>query len=277
MEWFFELLQQPGIVMFFIFSFGAIFLVRISWAKFIQISHPQKQKDKISTEIMNRYCLMAESFYQYEALAAKMEGSSSTNTSGSSYRMTDDFLHHKRKHRSVVEKLIATDVFVEKAKAHLTERAQLSFSIAMVLLSICAAIAYISFFWLSNYAPQLDFEKPLNWGAGPSVYLILRALAMTSIVLAAIYIPAALARSFLNEWAVLMSRRHSLRFGRLASFLFDGEMSVDDLVEVFGWNITPPSSFSGVKPEHVTKGIIGQMVGALDKKNESTKESPKKE
>lgn len=167
---------------------------------------------------------------------------------------------------SVSDKLIAVDVFVEKAKHKLTLRANLSFACAM--LSFLGTVTVCGGFlvWVTRGpAASIPFIYILFDETWLWLTFIIKSLTTGAMFLAGIYITSSLGKGFLNEWSMLMSRRHALRFGRIAVYLSDGNMKIEDLVDVFGWNINPPSSFGSFRPEHVTKGIIGQLTGIFQK------------
>lgn len=238
-----------------IFSSGFFCLfVPILFISFILLfgrhrSAPLDEFEEINKEIENLYKLLESSRDKFEIYLRNSKYDNSIKIGSS-----PDW--------KIYQKLVATDVFVEKAQFKLTQRAELSLKLAKSCLALCAAIAG-GFLWWVSAGPLADpalLPKPgesAYW-----IYVILRTLTVGAVFLAGIYITSSLAKGFLSEWSMLMNRRHALRFGRLTVYLKDAKVSVEELTDAFGWNLNPQSNFRSFSPEHVTKGIIGQMTGA---------------
>ena len=101
------------------------------------------------------------------------------------------------------------------------------------------------------------------------IVVSLGKLAVTGMFLAGLYMCYSFSKSFIQEWSALYSRRHNLRLGRLAIYLRDGEVTVDDIVKLFDIHSDNAESFKSIDAKHVTKGVIGQMGGALSREKSS--------
>ncbi len=163
-------------------------------------------------------------------------------------------------------RLAVTDVFVEKAQYHLTQRGVLSYILAILFMMLTAAIAWAFLIYIGPTNLTSDRINALNSLNNNGLILaIIQKLVSGTVFLAGIYLSASFARAFLHEGTILFSRRHALRFGRLYVYLSDGKLTGEDLREAFGWNFSPSTAFTRVKPEQVTRGLVGQVGDAFEK------------
>ncbi|MHB0790079.1 hypothetical protein [Bradyrhizobium sp. 5.13L] len=121
--------------------------------------------------------------------------------------------------------LAATDVFVEKAQDHLTERGWVYYRLGIVCASFAFIIIALAFYYVSNHSLH-ETIADLNTGVAASplepdryrwnvAVLLLRTATLGGFAAAAIYFFASLCRAFLHEATLLFARRHSIRLGRL--------------------------------------------------------------
>jgi hypothetical protein len=99
--------------------------------------------------------------------------------------------------------------------------------------------------------------------------VIFERIVIGSIFLAGIVVPIGIARAFFHEASVLYARRHALRFGRLFVHLNDGDVTSDQLKDMFSWNMQPSSAFAKIEAEKSAKSpvsIIADLATALAEK-----------
>jgi hypothetical protein len=155
----------------------------------------------------------------------------------------------KDKDDSVLFRLAAVDLFVEKAQAVLTARAR-RMSRAGIVVSGVAVVALVA---LSVYIAFHANNSPQNLDRNQLILQIVSAVSLGAIVLVAVKYMVALARSFFHESVTLLSRRHALRFGRMYLYLNHDDVDLKNLRKAFDWNRGGDSSFLDIKP-----GEIGQ-------------------
>ena len=180
---------------------------------------------------------------------------------------TLNFLYEEKNfENAAIRKLVAAEAFVEKAQYHLTRRAERYERNAKMLL-VFAALSGISFgFYLLS---GLGNQVPDNPSGFETIIIVLNKLVVGSLFVASIAVPISLARSFFHESAGLYSRRHSLRFGRLFTFLKEGELSIDELQEAYSWNLSVSSAFERNSSEKSVRSAIGGLADSTSKLLES--------
>ena len=158
-------------------------------------------------------------------------------------------------------RLAAADAFVEKAQYRLTGRSWL-----LATAGTIASLGTMSLLLLT--AHWLHFETisvPANGFA--LTIQILRSLTVGGLVGGAAYGLFALAKAFFHEATVLVTRRHSLRFGRLCLYLSHGRLDPETLMKVFRWSEEVGSAFLDLKAEELKGGpgkIAEQIAPILD-------------
>jgi hypothetical protein len=118
--------------------------------------------------------------------------------------------------------LAATDIFVEKAQIHLTQRAKLNAYLGGALAFLCLLVVAAAVIGLAKVD---GLRYVADWSH--VVVFALRGAAIAGLVGGAVYFLASLSRAFFHESTTLFNRRHALRFGRMYIYLKYGE-SVDD-------------------------------------------------
>lgn len=173
---------------------------------------------------------------------------------------------------ALIDKIGASDAFVEKAIFNLRKQARWSFFAGVFCWILCGLLlAYI----VQQYSPSVDgdnIELWKNFDGHPFAFSLqlVRKLFFSAIFLASIYFLSSLARAFLAEWSVLYHRQHAVRLGRLAVYLYDANITPDRLLDLFGWNIAQDTPFNRIKTDLVTKGLMGQMGDLMAKITEAT-------
>lgn len=172
-------------------------------------------------------------------------------------------------------RLAATDAFVEKAQHRLGVRA-LTFGLVGIITAIAALALLLRMAYIVH-----DTNIVASLGARPTTYafvlLILRSLTVGGFVGGAAYFLVALTKALFHEATVLVTRRHSLRFGRLCLYLHDGQLDTESLLKIFRWSDEFASAFLSLRAEDVKGGpikIVEQvppMLESMAKVIESTK------
>ena len=119
-----------------------------------------------------------------------------------------------------VDRLAATDVFIEKAQQKLTVRARWFFAFG-VLASIGTVSALLFGTWyVGNYSLGAARAEVGGTFDGSSItLLILRGTTVTAYILGAAYVCFNFAKALFHEGTNSLNRRHALRFGRLYVYL----------------------------------------------------------
>ncbi len=146
-------------------------------------------------------------------------------------------------------RLAAIDVFVEKAQTVLTTRARRMSRAGFLTSSVAVGALIALTIYIARHGTAADITLTRN----QLILRIVSAISLGAIVLVAVKYMIALARSFLHESVTLLSRRHSLRFGRLFAYMNPDDTDLDDLLAAFDWNRGGDSSFLDIRP-----GEIGQ-------------------
>jgi hypothetical protein len=147
-------------------------------------------------------------------------------------------------------RLAATDAFVEKAQFRLGVRSRvltatgvMTSGLALILLLAAALTVYL------GEVPDVSNGYELT-------VFILKSLTVGGFVGGSAYFLVALSKALFHEATVLVTRRHSLRFGRLAVYLHDGQLDNEDLMKAFRWSDEVGSAFLDLRPENVKGGAI---------------------
>lgn len=167
--------------------------------------------------------------------------------------------------------LATVDVFVEKAQHRLTFRANW-LVIGGVSAAAIASCILLYAAWLlhtESITPILNSLKDKN-SMVLTVHLV-RATTVTALLGAVVYIFSQLSKAFLHEAAVLFSRRHALRFGRLYVYLNRGDVNLKDLQEAFQWNNDFQTAFTDMKTG--ASDIIKKIVEKTIEENEKARNS----
>ena len=149
------------------------------------------------------------------------------------------------KQKDYLMRMVATDLFVEKAQRFLTERSDQSFkfghiaSFAIVpILIIAVCLVYISI-------QHELLPKDIN---GYILFLrLVQASTLATFVLVAVYILYDFARAFYHEGTRLRERRHALRFGRLYVYLKKDKFDIKEFEEIVDWNRDTTTVFQQLK------------------------------
>jgi hypothetical protein len=158
-------------------------------------------------------------------------------------------------------RLAATDAFVEKAQHRLTARAT-----RLARIGVATAIAAFVILLLTAIGVYSSDVPNVADGFALTVF-ILRTLTVGGFIGGAAYWLVALSRALFHESTVLLTRRHSLRFGRLSVYLHDGQLDADALLKTFRWSDEVSSAFLDVRPDAVKGGpaaIIAQVPPILE-------------
>ena len=155
-----------------------------------------------------------------------------------------------------LNRLAATDLFVEKAQHVLTQRAkvmrragQACFLVSSIVLGVAVYLAHRSLGHTDN---------PAN---NELILSIVRSLIFGGYVVIILRLTIALGRSFFHEATVLLNRRHAMRLGRLVAHRLPFEhLDVDDLEKAFDWNMVSDSSFKDIDANRVTETVIGNLL-----------------
>lgn len=171
--------------------------------------------------------------------------------------------------------IAATDVFVEKAEHALTTRSAKMRRMSRACLGFLLTVVLLGLAVLFGLVPE-----GLAHESGSTQSTVLSALhnfAVIGIFLGLVYLGASLLRAYLHEATVLENRVHSLRLGRLYIYLKlasveDGDLghmrdtlAAADIERIFGWNIESSTAFKDIRPEYMTKSVVGQIVDAVSK------------
>jgi hypothetical protein len=156
----------------------------------------------------------------------------------------------------------ATDVLVEKAQFELTERASQMNRYGAWAYGTALALLIGGVVWLYVHAGGKPDKDLLN-GYGVTLS-IMRTSTAAAVLFAAIYFLVALARALLAEGALLLNRRHALRYLRLCVYLTDGDLRLADLRRMFNWNAEFATAFEKIDPERGAAGMpLNRIVEAL--------------
>ncbi len=151
-------------------------------------------------------------------------------------------------------RLAATDAFVEKAQYRLGTRARI-----LARWGIVTAVGALGLLLtMAVIVHAVDITSAL--GAKPDSYVltlyILRSVTVGGFVGGAAYLLAGLSKALFHEATVLVTRRHSLRFGRLCLYLHDGQLDAEALMKAFRWSDEFTSAFQQLKEEGIKGGPI---------------------
>lgn len=175
----------------------------------------------------------------------------------------------------------ATDVFLEKAQYHLTDRALRFQRYAQLALLAGVLILAMAIYYYGFYKNLDSIElDAANW---KKPYIGLTLFVTRSATLAALFgfsiaMCVSFARAFFHESTTLLNRRHSLRFGRLYVYLKLGgiqvpselskarkALSVTELEEAFGWNRETSTAFKEIKTELNMESPFGRLMAMFEK------------
>ena len=262
---------------------------------------PLRSEGPVGRELADRFALL-QAALEVEKTLHNLESTKEENGKDGSQRFTAYRKHledAELRRATLAVRYTATDVFVEKAIRHLTLRARFSLFVAVVffIIGIAISLAFITLYppvgapnplyWLFETKPVVsefdrlmklifgDVDHPMTlrelnkMTTTAMIVVSLGKLAVTGMFLAGLYMCYSFSKSFIQEWSVLYSRRHNLRLGRLAIYLRDGEVTVDDIVKLFDIHSDNAESFKSIDAKHVTKGVIGQMAGVLSRDKSS--------
>jgi hypothetical protein len=175
---------------------------------------------------------------------------------------------------SAAMEIAATDVFVEKAEKALNSRSHKMKRLAYISLVFVAVITTLT-------VAALFFPAGLFLADASNIQTTALSafhnFAALGVLLGLVYLGTSLLRAFLHEAMVLDNRVHSLRLGRLYIYLKLASVSKEELSKVrealnaaeveriFGWNIESSSAFKDIRPEYMTRNLLGQIVDAVGK------------
>jgi len=173
-------------------------------------------------------------------------------------------------------RLASADLFVEKVQTVLTRRARTMFIAgtvtSLLATGLLAMIAiYIALHTLKSGESLSDNQLILR---------ITQAISLGAFVIVAVRYLISLARSFFHEAVALLSRRHSIRFGRLFLYLNPTQTNLDALIKAFDWNRGGDSSFLDIRPNELTEtpwAIIAKQLGEIANAVSSSKPKKKPE
>ncbi len=162
-------------------------------------------------------------------------------------------------------RLAVTNLFVEKAQYHLEERADQYQKLGLTLYAVsvfCLACGTVlSIYKYLKLGSAADTRLALEWPE-----LIFRFIvAFTSfglVVLLAVTLAKG-AKACYDQRERLLTRRHSLRQGRLFLHLNAGLCSVEEMQKVFDWNNSQTNSFTDLNVD--AKAPWGNVVQELVK------------
>lgn len=183
-------------------------------------------------------------------------------------------LSNQRKRHSTEERvnafqLAATDVFVEKAQIHLTERGRNYYrsGVTCGVLAVLVAGTAIGTIILSDPAVLFQslsaLEPPLtdHFALYIVVYFI-RTAVIGGLTAGLIYYFAALSRAFFHEATLLFARRHAIRFGRMYVYLKYGTpIGKNTLVELLKHRSMNAQSESIAAPSEATFAALIAATG----------------
>jgi len=157
--------------------------------------------------------------------------------------------------------LAAVDMFVEKAQSVLTQRAR-KMAVLGTGLSIAAVVALVG---LAVYIVLHTSQGQENLATNDLIIRVVSAISLGAIVLVAVKYLIALARSCFHESVTLLSRRHSLRFGRMYLYLNPGDVDIENLEKAFDWNRGGESSFLDITPAEIGSTPYSVLANAFAK------------
>lgn len=179
----------------------------------------------------------------------------------------------KKKGVNASMEIAATDVFVEKAEFALSTRSHKMRLMSRFCLGFLGVVTTLSLLVL--FVPDILSDDSSTTES--TVLSALHNLAVLGILLGLVYLGASLLRAYLHEATVLENRVHSLRLGRLYIYLKLASVSQDelgrirdalaaaDVERIFGWNIESSTAFKDIRPEYMSRNIVGQIVDAVSK------------
>ncbi len=140
-------------------------------------------------------------------------------------------------------RMVATDLFVEKAQRFLTERASVLFRYGLITLALGIVVLASggSLTWSLLHATPTDLT-----GYQLTLRLV-QSSAFAGFVLWGAFVLNSFSRAFFHEGTKLRDRRHALRFGRLYMYLTKDEIDAVELERVFEWNRDTVSEFQRIR------------------------------
>jgi hypothetical protein len=172
------------------------------------------------------------------------------------------------RNKKSAERLAATDLFVEKAQAILTERGWTLTTSGVICTAIGVAILVGGASVLQQSA-----DPPDTLSVPAMMVRILKGAAIGGFFLGAAGFVLYLAKAMFHEATQLFSRRHALRFGRLYLYLTDGEIrKFDHMERAFQWTGEFSTAFKDIKYE-LPRGTLGDVSKVVQKIGEAAKSS----
>lgn len=180
----------------------------------------------------------------------------------------------RQKQVNACMEIAATDVFVEKAERALTARSKKMKQLSLASLVFVILITGLTLLGLFQPLGLFTYDGSTTQNAALSA---LHNFATLGVLLGLVYLGGSLLRAFLHESTVLENRVHSLRLGRLYIYVKLASVSSDELSDIrakmeaadieriFGWNIESSTAFKDIRPEYMTRNLVGQVVEAIGK------------
>lgn len=167
--------------------------------------------------------------------------------------------HSIANQQDVLLRLAVVDLFVEKAQAVLSARARRM----MIAGAIASTVAVLALSALGIYIAFPTTETPTDLSTNSLILRVVAAISLGAIVLVAVKYLIALARSFFHEGVTLLSRRHSLRFGRMYIYLNPDKMDLDQMLRAFDWNRGGESSFLDIRPDEIGRTPYSTLAASI--------------
>ena len=170
---------------------------------------------------------------------------------------------NKNLSNAVQYRLAMTDVFVEKAQLHLEIRAAsykkwgyFMYFMTIVLFLVSTVLS------VGRMLNLLGSTNPIPSSGHPWIDLLTKfILAFTAygfVVITAVALARG-ARSCLDQRERLLSKRHSLRQGRLYVHLTGGNLTIAEMERAFDWNHSQSNAFTDMQVD--TKAPWGSLAG----------------
>lgn len=150
-------------------------------------------------------------------------------------------------------RLAATDVLIEKAQLQLTERAD-QMNLGGALLYVMSVVLLAASGWMM-YSVGGVLPKPADLSGYVLTLAILRTSTAAGLLFSGIYFMIALAKALLREGALLLNRRHALRYLRLCVYLTDGDVKLEQLKEMFNWNADFTTAFQDIDTDKASSPV----------------------
>ncbi|WP_321532511.1 hypothetical protein [uncultured Desulfuromonas sp.] len=174
---------------------------------------------------------------------------------------------NKHIHTAVTYRLSTADLFVEKAQYHLEERAKgykwWGFSMYSAAAVLFLTGIYLSWQRMDKYEIDTILSLPTDilW-IDLLTKFVLAFTAYGFIVLTAVAL-SRIARACLDQRERLLSKRHSLRQGRLYIHLTGGNVTIDEIERAFNWNHDQINAFTNMPTD--AKAPWGNVLGEIAK------------